>query len=769
MKKIVILVVFSLLALAITPFMQPAKSVDETIEVLKDSYIISGNSADTNYGGSTVLSMHDTGTGVLYYTLIQFNLSYIPVGAAVSDAYIQVRSVSGDSVDVNGHRITSEWDESTVTWNTMPSYEAVSSVSGTIGAAYALYTIDVTSDVQSFINNSNTNYGWLFKPDPSDVGLMAQIDSSERADAWKRPKLNVTYDVVAFTNETPSNETTEVSLTQGIVNVTMERSDGQPFNWSIGGALLDDNSSESADTNGSKEANITATLPYNTRVYWWANASNATYYNNQTFWFDSITNNTPATSDLVPANGSTSIALNQGTINWTINDTEGDYMNYTVTTSPHIGSDSGTTVLNSSREFAISPLAHATTYYWTIHLTDNISWRNETYSFTTISASENPPNAPGGPLPADASSNISVDYGTLSCSVSDPDADDLDVSFYWVNGTLIGTDSDVTSGSRASASISALTNNTNYEWYVNVTDGTYIVTSAVWDFTTHAEDVELTMSPTSHNYGTVEFDTAIYSSTITFENTGLENVDEISIITTSFNNAPATNTWGVGSAADTDICKLQLYDVTAAAFTSVSSSSATTIASSSVTVGSFEYYKLYLTMPTLSTFRDTMYATVTFTYSTEEVDRELDFSLTVKAPDAYLNITSDEYTIYNFLPGGTLDADSFYISVGSNLTANTTFNLPETYVGKNWFFWTAEKKVSTFKVYGITASFRFETVKTNRDSNSFILDIDNIDEYYGYIVVPNPGFFESDSWWFNALNDPKKKYMDGENAVYYGV
>jgi hypothetical protein len=201
----------------------------------------------------------------------------------------------------------------------------------------------------------------------------------------------------------------------------------------------------------------------------------------------------------------------------------------------------------------------------------------------------------------------------------------------------------------------------------------------------------------------------------------------------------------------------------------VTSSSFTTIPSSSVATGSFEYYKLYLSMPTLSTFRDTMYATVTFKYTGDSISRELDFDLIVKAPGTKLNVTSGEYKVDNFIPGSFLSADTFYISIISNLTINTTFQLPDTYIGKNLFFFTAQKKIMSFKVYGITDSFKFETVMTTGNPKSFKLDISDIDLYYGYVAVPNPSYFQTSEWWFNILNDPKTKYMRGENLVIYGV
>lgn len=73
----------------------------------------------------------------------------------------------------------------------------------------------------------------------------------------------------------------------------------------------------------------------------------------------------------------------------------------------------------------------------------------------------------------------------LSVEVSDPNDDIMNVSFYFANnGTLIGTNTNVDSGSITNRQLSNLSYLTNYSWYVIVTDGMYTTTSDVWNFTT---------------------------------------------------------------------------------------------------------------------------------------------------------------------------------------------------------------------------------------------------------------------------------------------
>jgi len=72
----------------------------------------------------------------------------------------------------------------------------------------------------------------------------------------------------------------------------------------------------------------------------------------------------------------------------------------------------------------------------------------------------------------------------LNVTVSDPNSDVMNVSFYWTNGTLIGTDTNVASGGVASVSASNLEYLTTHNWYVKITDGKYWTTGDTWEFTT---------------------------------------------------------------------------------------------------------------------------------------------------------------------------------------------------------------------------------------------------------------------------------------------
>jgi len=66
-----------------------------------------------------------------------------------------------------------------------------------------------------------------------------------------------------------------------------------------------------------------------------------------------------------------------------IADFHGDTFNWTIETSPNVGSSSGNGQTNGSKTCSVSGLAYSTTYYWFVNATDGKLWTNRSYSFTT--------------------------------------------------------------------------------------------------------------------------------------------------------------------------------------------------------------------------------------------------------------------------------------------------------------------------------------------------------------------------------------------------
>jgi len=111
------------------------------------------------------------------------------------------------------------------------------------------------------------------------------------------------------------------------------------------------------------------------------------------------------------------------------------------------------------------------------------------YNLTVTLTGEQPPNQhppikPLSPTPSNGDYISEEEYSLMQCLVYDEDGGFLSVSFYWENGTLIGTDSSVDADfGIASINFPDVQVNETYQWYAVADDGTYTNRSDNWTFT----------------------------------------------------------------------------------------------------------------------------------------------------------------------------------------------------------------------------------------------------------------------------------------------
>lgn len=91
----------------------------------------------------------------------------------------------------------------------------------------------------------------------------------------------------------------------------------------------------------------------------------------------------PLISDPSPSNGATDVPVTLSELSFNLIDYQHDFMNYTITTNPDIGSGNGINVANGKYTVSISNLAYSTTYTWTVTATDGTNTNTKTFTFTT--------------------------------------------------------------------------------------------------------------------------------------------------------------------------------------------------------------------------------------------------------------------------------------------------------------------------------------------------------------------------------------------------
>jgi alkaline phosphatase len=155
-----------------------------------DDVQISADNPNTNYGAA--ISINVDGSGPHAHGVIKFPNIFgsgpgqVPSGAVITSATLKVNCTNTSVVTMQLYRLTQDWSETTVTWNSAPTYDTSLWLPGDCTAT-GWRTIDITAFVQAW-SDGQPNYGILMADGGGTDGL--DFDSSESANL---PLLTVTY------------------------------------------------------------------------------------------------------------------------------------------------------------------------------------------------------------------------------------------------------------------------------------------------------------------------------------------------------------------------------------------------------------------------------------------------------------------------------------------------------------------------------------------------------------------------------------------------
>lgn len=134
--------------------------------------------------------------------LIKFNLSEI-YGTKVTSAKLKLYYYDWWDNDPAGRkisliRITSDWEECQATWNNQPTYDGETCYSNVPNSIKQWQEWNVTSDVQKFVKQEISNYGWKIT-DPVDWNdkdiPTAYYYTSNYEDEQYHPQLIINYEI----------------------------------------------------------------------------------------------------------------------------------------------------------------------------------------------------------------------------------------------------------------------------------------------------------------------------------------------------------------------------------------------------------------------------------------------------------------------------------------------------------------------------------------------------------------------------------------------
>jgi len=230
------------------------------------------------------------------------------------------------------------------------------------------------------------------------------------------------------------------------------------------------------------------TMNYSTTYYWQIVAWDEEGLSNSSPIWNFTTkspNEPPVFSNPTPSNGSMDVSITLSELTVTIEDLEGDSFNWSIETSPDIGSSSGTGEGNGTKICNILGLDYNTTYTWYVNAIDTGSGEtvSEDYTFTTEEESNQPPYQPSNPNPADGATCVNID-ADLSWTGGDPDPEDT-VTYDVYFGNSSPPPQVVWNQPGTSYDPGTMDYSTTYYWQIVAWDEEGLSNSSpIWNFTT---------------------------------------------------------------------------------------------------------------------------------------------------------------------------------------------------------------------------------------------------------------------------------------------
>ncbi|MFX1488458.1 MAG: cohesin domain-containing protein, partial [Promethearchaeota archaeon] len=153
---------------------------------------------------------------------------------------------------------------------------------------------------------------------------------------------------------------------------------------------------------------------------------------------DNGVNNPPIFSNENPDDDATDIPITTSSLTIYISDPDGDSFDWSIETSPDIGSNNDSSALDGTKNCDISGLSSGTTYTWIVTAEDPSGSKQtvtEEFTFTTETSSNSAPNKPTISGPPSGKKGYSYSY---TATTTDPDNDQISYWFDWDDGTNSG-------------------------------------------------------------------------------------------------------------------------------------------------------------------------------------------------------------------------------------------------------------------------------------------------------------------------------------------
>ncbi len=140
--------------------------------------------------------------------MIEFDLFSLPTTAVVSSATLNLYGTGGHNSsyrpnDSYLYLNTGAWNEQTLTWNTQPAHTSTNSIyMAATTTTNQNVSLNVTSQVQNWVQNPTGNYGWklMLADEATNNRAFVVYGSGDNATASLRPSLIITVSIPVLTD-----------------------------------------------------------------------------------------------------------------------------------------------------------------------------------------------------------------------------------------------------------------------------------------------------------------------------------------------------------------------------------------------------------------------------------------------------------------------------------------------------------------------------------------------------------------------------------------
>lgn len=164
-----------LLILFIACMLLAPKASASTYSVSSDSIIDSGQASEyqkcSTYGD---IGSYSSYGGHSFRYLAKINLNGLSSASQFDKAIFKLDRVSDSWDDDDNYvlyKVTSSWNENSVTWNSQPTYSSTGVRAQVVSQGVYRYEFDVTSIVKEWLSNPATNYGFVVKKEVENTSL----------------------------------------------------------------------------------------------------------------------------------------------------------------------------------------------------------------------------------------------------------------------------------------------------------------------------------------------------------------------------------------------------------------------------------------------------------------------------------------------------------------------------------------------------------------------------------------------------------------------